>query len=38
MGWGGGGGEGTSDKEGNGVRYWLSVADMKVGGGVEVGL
>ena len=33
-----GGGEGTSDKEENGGREWLSMAAMTVDGGVAVGL
>ena len=33
-----GGGEGTSAKEENGGREWLSAAAMTVDGGVAVGL
>ena len=33
-----GGGEGTSSKEGNGEKEWLSTVDMTDDGGVAVGL
>ena len=33
-----GGGEGTSAKEENGGREWLSTASMTVDGGVAIGL